>query len=100
MSKPKPAVAPRPAAKPAHLSNKFARALFAYEAAGPDELSFSEGDLLYVLDDASDPDWWRARCRGKEGLVPANFLPRKGAGKEQGGGGLEAEYSPMHDACR
>jgi hypothetical protein len=23
---------------------------------------------LYIIDDKSAPDWWRARCRGKEGL--------------------------------
>ena len=43
-----------------------------------------------MIDDASDPDWWRARCRGKEGLVPANFVNN----------GDSAENSPIHDACR
>jgi hypothetical protein len=39
-----------------------------FQAQDSDELSFSEGDLLYIIDDKSAPDWWRARCRGKEGL--------------------------------
>ena len=50
-------------------------------------MSFEEGDLLYVLDDSSDPDWFKARCRGKEGLVPANFLHVNAV-------------NPLHDACK
>lgn len=62
----------KPPPKPKSL--KFVRAVFAYTGGDEDELSFEEGDLLYIVDDKSDKDWWRARCRGKEGLVPANFL--------------------------
>lgn len=28
--------------------------------------------MLYVLDQ-SDPNWWKARCNDKEGLVPFNY---------------------------
>lgn len=49
----------RPPPKPKNL--KFARALFAYQSQEPDELSFQEGDLLYVVDDTSSKDWWKAR---------------------------------------
>ena len=56
-SKTKPPVRPPP--KPKNL--KFARAQFAYGAKEQDELSFSEGDLLYILDSTTDPAWWKAR---------------------------------------
>ena len=54
---PKPPV--KPAVKPKNL--KFVRALFGYSAKDQDELSFLEGDLLYIIDDKSDQGWWRAR---------------------------------------
>ncbi len=104
----------KPPPKPKSL--KFARALFAYASDDPGDLCFSEGDLLYVLDDASDKDWWRARCRGKEGIVPANYLSAsRPAANSGGGGGQDAssgggqggaaadegvELNPLHDACR
>lgn len=37
------------------------------------ELSFSEGDLLYVSDSSNDEKWWPARCRNQTGLIPANY---------------------------
>ncbi len=37
-----------------------------------DELSFDEGDLLYILD-MSNPDWWKAKCSGNTGLIPSNY---------------------------
>jgi hypothetical protein len=39
----------------------------------PDELSFQEGDLLYVFDEVTDPDWWKARCGSQTGLIPSNY---------------------------
>ena len=53
----KPVAKPPP--KPKNV--KFSRALFPYASKEADELSFEEGDLLYIIDDTSDPDWWRAR---------------------------------------
>lgn len=77
-----------PPPKPSNL--KFVRATFAYVAKDSDELSFEEGDLLYILDWTTDPAWWKARCRGKEGLVPSNYLTSPNA----------TELNPLHDACR
>ncbi|GFG37512.1 hypothetical protein Cfor_12389, partial [Coptotermes formosanus] len=39
----------------------------------PDELSFQEGDLLYVFDEVTDPNWWKARCGNQIGLIPSNY---------------------------
>ena len=82
----KPPMAPKP------RKAKFVRANFAYAAKEVDELSFEEGDLLYILDWTTDPEWWKARCRGKEGLVPANFLNKSK--------GDDDEPNPFHDACK
>lgn len=52
---------------------KVMRAMFRYVAGQEDELSFEEGDMLYILD-TSDPDgWWKARCNNKTGLIPSNY---------------------------
>ena len=64
--KPRPpgATAGKPPPKPKKPENfKFLRAQFAFIATDEDELSFNEGDLLYILDDKSDPDWWKARVK-------------------------------------
>lgn len=37
-----------------------------------DELSFDEGDLLYILD-FSDSGWWKAKCGDVCGLIPSNY---------------------------
>ena len=39
-------------------------ALYDYATAEPDELPFSEGDLVMVTD-SSNADWWRGTCNGK-----------------------------------
>eukprot|EP00095_Tigriopus_kingsejongensis_P005049 snap_masked-scaffold1150_size58936-processed-gene-0.4 protein:Tk05049 transcript:snap_masked-scaffold1150_size58936-processed-gene-0.4-mRNA-1 annotation:"osteoclast-stimulating factor 1-like" len=85
----------KPPPKPSKPSNlKFVRALFAYQCQTEEgELSFAEGDLLYIIDDKSDKDWWKARCRGKEGLVPANYLISNN-------GHSTLELNPIHDAAR
>jgi len=37
-----------------------------------DELSFEEGDTLYILDQ-SNKDWWKGKCGNKIGLIPYNY---------------------------
>ncbi|KAH8770574.1 cell division control protein [Hyaloscypha finlandica] len=54
----------------------FARALYMYQAAIPEELSFAKGDILAVLRHQDD-GWWEAEVAGKNGrpgLVPSNYL--------------------------
>ncbi|CZT43072.1 probable proline-serine-threonine phosphatase-interacting protein 2 [Rhynchosporium secalis] len=54
----------------------FARAMYMYQAAIPEELSFGKGDVLAVLR-LQDDGWWEAEIAGKNGrpgLVPSNYL--------------------------
>ena len=39
----------------------------------PDELSFDEGEVLYIVNGVSDPNWLKARCGTRVGLVPGNY---------------------------
>ncbi|KAL9129541.1 MAG: hypothetical protein Q9217_002028 [Psora testacea] len=55
---------------------QFARAMYMYRAAIPEELSFAKGDILAVLR-FQDDGWWEAEVTGKQGmpgLVPSNYL--------------------------
>ena len=57
-------------------SPSTARALYMYQAAIPEELSFAKGDILAVLRHQDD-GWWEAEVAGKNGrpgLVPSNYL--------------------------
>jgi len=58
------------------LTSSIARALYMYQAAIPEELSFSKGDMLAVLRHQDD-GWWEAEAvgrAGRPGLVPSNYL--------------------------
>ncbi|PQE06482.1 cell division control protein [Rutstroemia sp. NJR-2017a WRK4] len=58
------------------LTDYLARALYMYQAAIPEELSFAKGDVLAVMTHQDD-GWWEAEVAGKNGragLVPSNYL--------------------------
>ena len=50
-----------------------AKALYSYDGTNADELSFSEGDELSIVD-RGDSDWWKAEQGGVIFIVPAAYL--------------------------
>ncbi|XP_077988866.1 osteoclast-stimulating factor 1-like [Glandiceps talaboti] len=83
----RPTVAPPKPPKPGLV--KVFRAVYKYEAQQDDELSFDEGDVLYILD-MKNADWWKARCGGKGGLIPSNYVEES----------MESIDNPLHEAAK
>ncbi|BFZ01874.1 hypothetical protein BsWGS_04913 [Bradybaena similaris] len=84
---PRPSRPPPPVPKPGQV--KVVRALYRYEAQQPDELTFDEGDTLYILD-MKDSSWWKAKCGRNIGLIPSNYVE----------GNTESVDYPLHDAAK
>ncbi len=49
--------------------------MFRFLARSPDELSFEEGEILYVTDDVKYKDWYLATTNKNRtgGLIPRNY---------------------------
>ncbi|XP_046681911.1 osteoclast-stimulating factor 1-like [Homalodisca vitripennis] len=69
---------------------KVVRALYNYSAQRPDELTFKAGEVLYVFDQTTDKDWWKARCGTKTGVIPSNYVECQ----------TESVDAPLHEAAR
>ncbi|XP_051852621.1 GRB2-related adapter protein [Antechinus flavipes] len=52
---------------------KFAKAQFDFVAQNSSQLSFSQGDIIEVLEH-SDPNWWRGQLCGRVGFFPRNYV--------------------------
>lgn len=50
-----------------------ARALYDYQAAAPDEISFDPDDIITNIV-MIDEGWWQGLCKGAYGLFPANYV--------------------------
>uniref|UniRef100_A0A3Q0TFG6 Osteoclast-stimulating factor 1 n=1 Tax=Amphilophus citrinellus TaxID=61819 RepID=A0A3Q0TFG6_AMPCI len=65
--------APPPPPPPPLSSVYPVRALYSYEAVKPDELSFTEGDIIY-LTQRHDDGWFEGILSGKQGFFPENYV--------------------------
>eukprot|EP00041_Stephanoeca_diplocostata_P013368 m.234193 g.234193 ORF g.234193 m.234193 type:complete len:305 (+) comp19312_c0_seq22:66-980(+) len=66
------------------------RALYNYTAVKDDEISFEEGDMIYVSAKGDD-GWWKATVNGKAGLIPGNYVEADGG---------ESIAFPLHEAAK
>ena len=61
---------------PSGIPKKFIErvaAIYDYSADKDDELSFAEGDIIYVLK-KNDDGWWEGVMNGVTGLFPGNYV--------------------------
>jgi hypothetical protein len=66
---------PEPEPEPEQASTATATALFDYEAAEDNEVSFPEGATITGVE-FPDEDWWFGHYGGHSGLFPANYVQR------------------------
>lgn len=55
------------------LRDEMVQALFTFTAQDSDELSFTVGEWITVLD-KSNPDWWKGQLNGAIGIFPSNYV--------------------------
>uniref|UniRef100_A0A914DN58 Uncharacterized protein n=1 Tax=Acrobeloides nanus TaxID=290746 RepID=A0A914DN58_9BILA len=59
-----------------HSALEVVIALYSFEAQNAEELSFSKGERLEVIEHPiHDPEWWKAKnAKGQVGLIPTNYI--------------------------
>ncbi|XP_064191737.1 intersectin-2-like isoform X1 [Anguilla rostrata] len=58
---------------PVHTPDCQVVAMYDYKAENQDEISFSSGQLINVLEKIG-PDWWKGEINGVKGLFPTNYV--------------------------
>ncbi|XP_031419441.1 growth factor receptor-bound protein 2-like [Clupea harengus] len=48
-----------------------------FSATAEDELSFKRGQILKVLNEEYDQNWYKAEANGREGIIPKNYVEMK-----------------------
>eukprot|EP01065_Artemidia_motanka_P020142 TRINITY_DN2410_c3_g1_i1.p1 TRINITY_DN2410_c3_g1~~TRINITY_DN2410_c3_g1_i1.p1 ORF type:complete len:759 (+),score=365.87 TRINITY_DN2410_c3_g1_i1:78-2279(+) len=59
---------------PKRLEGRIVVALYAYKARETDELSFSKGDRIVVINEGGEEGWYYGICNQKTGMFPANYV--------------------------
>ncbi|XP_072027426.1 NCK-interacting protein with SH3 domain-like [Amphiura filiformis] len=60
------------------------RAIYSFQCKDAGGLSFREGEKFTVLDQATDPHWWKvANDHGRVGYVPANYIQKETSKTEE-----------------
>jgi len=55
------------------IDSAKAKALYDYVSGNSDELGFSEGDILSIVD-KTEGEWWKAEKEGLVYIVPASYM--------------------------
>ncbi|KAJ3336322.1 hypothetical protein HDU93_003079 [Gonapodya sp. JEL0774] len=62
--------------KPSTFTQRKVKALYDYEAADPDELSFKENDIISVTSANDTDDWWEGKLGSKKGVFPKTYVQK------------------------
>jgi len=80
--------APPPPSRPGQVT--VVKAIYPYTAQRKDELTFEEGDLLYITDKSDTSGWWKGSVGNKTGLIPSNYVAEN----------TETIDNPLHEAAK